>query len=158
MLIAVVSDTHRMQTYIKKVKEMIKEADILIHLGDNVDDAEEISSSFKGEVCIVRGNCDFSVKYPKENILRVEDKTIFITHGHCYNVKSSLTNIFYKGKEAMADIVLFGHTHAGIVLEEEGIILMNPGSVSLPRNGRRTIGFIEVEKGKEANVYLKEIK
>lgn len=158
MLIAVVSDTHRMQTYIKKVKEMIKKADILIHLGDNVDDAEEISRGFKGKVYIVKGNCDFSVKYPKEQILRVEDKTIFITHGHCYNVKGSLTNIFYKGKETMADIVLFGHTHESTILREEGMILMNPGSTSLPRNGIRSMGFVEVEKGEVPNVYLQEIK
>ena len=95
MLIAVVSDTHRIQIYIDKVKEMIKKADILIHLGDNVDDAEYISKGFKGKVYVVRGNCDFSTKYPNEEIIRLDEKTIFITHGHNYSVKSSLTNIFY---------------------------------------------------------------
>lgn len=158
MLIAVVSDTHRIQIYIDKVKEMIKKADILIHLGDNVDDAEYISKGFKGKVYVVRGNCDFSTKYPSEEIIRLDEKTIFITHGHNYSVKSSLTNIFYKGKEVMADIVLFGHTHESIILEEENMILMNPGSASLPRNSQRSIGFIEVEEGKKPSVYLKEIK
>lgn len=158
MLIAVVSDTHRYETYIKKVQECIKNADILIHLGDNIDDAEEITKKFKGKVYIVRGNCDFSSKYPREDIIEVEGKKIFITHGHLYSVKTTLTNIFYKGKEVMADVVLFGHTHESLVVEEEGMIIMNPGSVSLPRCSRRTIGFLEVEKDKKVNAYLKEIK
>ena len=38
MIVAVVSDTHRKMTYIEKVKKVIQEADILIHLGDNTDD------------------------------------------------------------------------------------------------------------------------
>lgn len=158
MLIAVVSDTHRNETYIKRARELIVNADILIHLGDNVRDGEEIARGFKGKLYIVQGNCDFTVKYPREQIIQVCDKKIFFTHGHDYAVKSSMTNIFYKGKEVMADVVLFGHTHEGIIIEEEGMIIMNPGSPSLPRCSRRSIGFIEIEKGKKVNAYLREIK
>ena len=37
-------------------------------------------------------------------------KKIFITHGDLYGVKYGMTNIYYKGKEVGADIVLFGHS------------------------------------------------
>ena len=93
MLIAVVSDTHRSDAYVKSVKMLIKDADILIHLGDNVEDAEELEREFKGDVYIVAGNCDFSRKYPKDRLIDVEGKKIFMTHGDLYGVKMGLNNI-----------------------------------------------------------------
>ena len=69
MRIAVISDTHRANKYINIAKDLIKDADILIHLGDNTDDVELLSNGFKGKVYAVAGNCDFSAKYPKEEII-----------------------------------------------------------------------------------------
>ena len=50
MLIAVISDTHRVAKYINIAKEYIKSADVLIHLGDNSEDIEELTNGFKGKV------------------------------------------------------------------------------------------------------------
>ncbi|SFC44491.1 YfcE family phosphodiesterase [Clostridium uliginosum] len=157
MLIAVLSDTHRMGKYINMVREHIKKADILIHLGDNVEDAEELSSNFHGEVYIVSGNCDYSTKYPKERVIEIEDKRIFLTHGDLYGVKYNLNNIYYRTRELDADIALFGHTHKSIIEKVHNITLMNPGSLSLPKNEGRYIGFLELNKGEEPNIYLEEI-
>ncbi len=157
MLIAVISDTHRMSNYIKMASEYIKEADIVIHLGDNVEDADEISKEFNGEVYIVSGNCDYKDKYPKEGIIDIEGSRIFFTHGDLYGVKYGLNNIYYKTKELKADIALFGHTHISMIEKYDDVILMNPGSLSLPRSRGRYIGFIKVEKGGNPSVYLKEM-
>lgn len=157
MLIAVVSDTHREEKYIKIIKKLIKDADILIHLGDNIEDAEFLGDNFKGEVYIVAGNCDFSRKYPKDRLIEVNEKKIFLTHGDLYGVKMGLNNIYYKGKEIGADIVLFGHTHQAFIEETCEIILMNPGSPSLPRLSKKSIGFIKIENG-DVEAYLKEIQ
>lgn len=156
MLIAVLSDTHRMDKYIQKAKEYIKNADILIHLGDNVDDAEELASEFMGEVYIVRGNCDYSNKYPKERVIEVEDRKVFFTHGDLYGVKYGLNKIYYRSKEVGADIALFGHTHVSMIEKYDDIFFMNPGSISLPRNPGKYIGFIEINKNEEPSIYLKE--
>lgn len=156
MRIAVVSDTHRGNKYINLAKNYIKNADILIHLGDNTDDVEELTRGFEGEVYSVRGNCDYGSNMPSEQIVEVEGKRIFITHGHNYGVKYSLNNIYYRAKELNADIVLFGHTHEALVLEEDGILFMNPGSISLPRRGGRCIGYIEIDENIDA--YLKKIE
>lgn len=158
MKIAVISDTHRDSRYIDIAKNIIKDTDMLIHLGDNIDDAEELSKGYKGKVYIVKGNCDYTNSYPSEQIIEVEGKRIFFTHGHNYGVKMSLNNIFYKAKEVEADIALFGHTHVAIIEKEDGIIFMNPGSISLPRIKGRYIGFINIEEGKDMDIYLKEIK
>ncbi|WP_143316802.1 metallophosphoesterase [Clostridium sp. HBUAS56017] len=157
MRIAVVSDTHRMKNYIEVIKKHIKGADILIHLGDNIEDVKELSRGFEGEIYAVKGNCDFSNLYPSEQILDICGKRIFITHGHNYGVKSSFNNIFYKAKEIGADIALFGHTHENIIFTEEGIIFMNPGSAALPRGKGRYIGFIDVDSNEEYEIYFKEL-
>ena len=158
MLIAVVSDTHRENKYINLAKELIKDADILIHLGDNTDDVEVLKRGFKGEVYAVEGNCDYSTQYPKEVIIEVNGRKIFFTHGDLYGVKHSMNNIYYRGKELGVDIVLFGHTHVQIIEEEKDIILMNPGSISLPRFKGRYVGFIDIDDEGNIDTYLKEIR
>lgn len=157
MLIAVISDTHRIPTYINLAKDKLQGADILIHLGDNTDDIETLTKGFKGEVYAVKGNCDFSNKYPKEQIIQVCNKKIYFTHGDLFGVKYGMNNIFYKGKEVGADIVLFGHTHQHIIFEEEGIYFMNPGSISLPKSSGRYIGFIDLQEEKLPQLYFKSI-
>lgn len=158
MLIAVISDTHRITKFIALAKKAIKDADILIHLGDNIEDVEALERGFKGKVYAVAGNCDYSSKYPKEGILEINSRKIFYTHGDLYGVKSSINNIYYRGKELEADIVLFGHTHQHIIEKGDGIVLMNPGSVSLPRLKGRYIGIIEINDDGDIETYLREIR
>lgn len=157
MLIAVVSDTHRIKEYIEKAKAKIANADVLIHLGDNVDDIFELADGFQGEVYAVLGNCDCSREYPIERVIDIEGIKIFATHGHAYKVKYSLNNIYYRAQELGVDIALFGHTHQELIVNHGGITLMNPGSASLPRGKERSIGFIEIEENKEPRAYLESL-
>lgn len=158
MLIAVVSDIHRSNRHIEMIKNMIKKADVLLNLGDNVEDGEELAQSFKGETYIVKGNCDFSHVYPSDRLIELNGKKIFMTHGHLYGVKISMNSIYYKGKEVGADVVVFGHSHMGGIEQGSDMILMNPGSPSLPRLGKGTIGFLEIDDNGDIDAYLKEVK
>ena len=145
MLIGVVSDTHCINKYIQLAAEKIKNVDILIHLGDNSSDIEQFKKVFNGEIYVVDGNCDYRGEYPKELIIDVNSKKIFLTHGDLYGVKSGLNNIFYKGKELGADIVLYGHSHIEGIERVEDILIMNPGSTSIPKWKGHSIGFIEID-------------
>lgn len=147
MLIGIVSDTHRLNGYIKKACEYLKDCDLVIHLGDNIEDAAKIKQYYKGKVINVRGNCDFTKDVPSERIEIIENKKFFITHGHNYNVKSNMINLKYKALEIGADIALFGHTHIAEIVEDDGILFINPGSVSMPRSGKNSIAFIEIIDG-----------
>lgn len=157
MRIGVISDTHRAIRYIEAAKLLLEDCDVLIHLGDNTSDVYELSKNFFGKIYAVRGNCDFDNTYPKERLLEFEGKKIYMTHGDLYGVKYSLSNIYYKGKEIGADIVLFGHSHVHCIEECDDIILMNPGSVSLPRSSGRYVGIIEIENGSITDIYLREL-
>lgn len=144
MLIAVVSDTHCINRYIQITKEKIKDADVLIHLGDNSSDVEAFRESFKGEIYVVDGNCDYKGEYPKEIIVEVNGIKIFGTHGDLYGVKRDLNSIYFRGREVGANIVLFGHSHIEGIEREGEMILMNPGSTSIPKGRGHSIGFIEI--------------
>ena len=43
-------------------------------------------------------------------------------------------------------ITLFGHTHIPVTVYEEGVWLVNPGSVSAPRQGKPTYAVIDIEQ------------
>ena len=47
-----------------------------------------------------------------------------------------------------ADIVCVGHTHMQFKLEVNGIVVLNPGSVGLPRDGDPRAGFAIIDDNK----------
>ena len=158
MKIAVISDSHYNENSIKLIENQLKDIDILLHCGDGAPDVNYIKNFFYGEIYAVRGNCDITSEYPIERIIEIKDKKIYITHGHMYNVKSEYNTIFYKGKEVNADIVLFGHTHKAMISNYENLIIMNPGSISLPYGrDRKTMGIIEILNDNKIEAKLIEI-
>jgi putative phosphoesterase len=157
MKIAVISDTHRHIYSLNQVTKLIQDTDMAIHLGDNVEDVESIKSNYKGKIINVRGNCDFSSFIPVERLEEVENKKIFITHGHRYDVKHSLLKLKYRAKELGADIVLFGHTHISAEIYEDGIWFINPGSAALPKDSYQSIAIIEISDNK-VSVSFRHIK
>ena len=97
-------------------------------------------------IAAVRGNCEAEVDqmlldFPcmGDYLLLQEPRcTIFATHGHLYSPEA-LPKFVHAG-----DVFAYGHTHL-YQLEEnaEGIVLFNPGSVTLPKQGRpATFGLI----------------
>lgn len=148
MRIVVISDTHGSQVDLIDKMTTLQKPDLILHLGDNVEDGENISKIFGIETLIVKGNGDYNADYPYDRIVDVAGKRIFMTHGHRYSVKNGHMSLYYKGLETDADVVLYGHTHVPLNLDENGIIIMNPGSPSLPRQQERikTIGLIEINE------------
>ncbi|CCQ95955.1 Phosphodiesterase family protein [[Clostridium] ultunense Esp] len=149
MKIIAVSDTHgRIEEFVNKVNSMEK-ADLIIHLGDYVEDGLDIENKTGIKTVIVKGNGDFFYQeYKEDEILEIEGKRILLTHGHKYNVRYGIDNLLYKGEEVKADLILFGHTHVSTFIEESGIIVMNPGSPSMPRgfDRRKTFGIIDIKQ------------
>ena len=147
MKIFVVSDTHgKIDEFIEKVKSMEK-PDLIIHLGDYVEDGLKIESVLEVETIIVKGNGDYyRGDYNEDEIITIGDKKVFITHGHNYGVRYTMDRLVYKAQEANANLVLFGHTHKSIFTEKDGIMIMNPGSTSMPRgfDWKKTFGIIEI--------------
>jgi len=72
--------------------------------------------------------------------ISIDGTDIFATHGHIYN-ENNLPKL--KG----FDILLHGHTHVPLHREVEGITIINPGSVSIPKENS-VHGYIVIENRK----------
>lgn len=135
MKILVLSDSHRVKHKMLEVIDNLKDKiEAIIHLGDVLDDVEYIKENFPLlKIYYVAGNCDYGAMEQSQKLIEIGGKKIFITHGHIYNVKASLTRIAYAAEEKNADICLYGHTHFPIITKYGDMFIMNPGSISAPR-------------------------
>ena len=154
----------------EKPRRLILLGDILYH-GPRNDLPKEYApkevivllNSMKNEICAVRGNCEAEVDqmvldFPvmADYCILIEGShTIYATHGHVYNENNlpPLKN---------GDVLIHGHTHVLRAEEKENYILLNPGSVSIPKEGNPpTYGILEdgvlQVKDFEGNM-IKEIK
>ncbi len=130
MRILVTSDTHGDFFSLKQAVEQQKSADIIIHCGDSKDEVDEIRMMYPQKaIYAVKGNCDFGSTLNPVETITVEGKKIFITHGHLYNAKFTLYNLCCAARESGADIVVFGHTHNAIAEYDDGLYILNPGSL-----------------------------
>lgn len=130
MRILVVSDTHGDYLSFKTAVETQRSADVIIHCGDSQGEIDDIKLQFPNKAIIaVKGNCDFSSSLPTVETITIENKKLFITHGHLYNAKYTLYNLCCAAREAGADILLFGHTHNALTEYDDGLYIVNPGSL-----------------------------
>jgi uncharacterized protein len=128
MKILVVSDSHGKGNLLNHIVEQVK-PDHMIHCGDFCTDLDELP---KISMTLVRGNCDWE-DVPEEQVWEKDGIRFFVTHGHNYRVNSSPLALRYRGEEAGADIVCFGHTHYPFCEQDGPVILINPGSIAQPR-------------------------
>ncbi len=146
--ILVLSDSHGYGALMKKAIQAEKPFDYLVHCGDIEGPRQVIDSEPDYELIAVRGNCDSSPDLEIEEIFKAGFYNIWVTHGNKYNVKyeMDLRSLLEAGKKRRADIVLFGHSHYAEVVRdpESGILMMNPGSIGMPRSSaeKATYGIL----------------
>lgn len=151
MRILVVSDSHGDSYALESVVNKHSSAEIIVHCGDGADEAREIKLRHPDKMVVsVRGNSDFCTDAPTTEIFSAEGKKIFVTHGHLYGVKGGLYTATCAAREAGADILLFGHTHNPLAVYDDGLYILNPGSL---RYYEPTYGLVEItEKGVLTNI------
>ncbi|MFO7612477.1 MAG: YfcE family phosphodiesterase [Clostridia bacterium] len=149
MKIVVFSDSHR---DLDAMKAAVDETspDMIIHLGDHIDDAAALEMLFPDiPLESVKGNTDPWSPGPTEKLLEVEGNRIFMTHGDIYDVRSGTSVILAEGIRRQAGIVLFGHTHIPYLKTKKGVVLMNPGKIGRRARGMSepSFGIIETDGG-----------
>lgn len=131
MRILVVSDSHGNDGNLRRAIMAQPNAEVIIHLGDGEEEWIRAKRSFPEKMFLgVRGNCDFASSLPPTGEFTAEGVKIFYTHGHLYGVKSGLYTYECAARERGAQVALFGHTHNALTDYEDGLYLMNPGSLS----------------------------
>ncbi|MCQ2388013.1 MAG: phosphodiesterase [Clostridia bacterium] len=148
----IASDIHGSSFYCKKIIEEFKKnnADKIILLGDIYNhgprnpfpkdyapmDVANLLNSVKNNLIVIKGNCDSQVDtlisefdFIENMLLEVNGKSLFLSHGHIFNKDFPPKTKF--------DVIIYGHFHTGFIEEKDGVVFVNSGSVSLPKDGTR---------------------
>ena len=153
MKILIVSDTHRNNTNFLKAVEKTGPLDMVIHCGD-VEGSELVISKAVGcPVEVVQGNNDFFTDLPKEKEFMVGSYKVWLTHGHNYYISMNNEIIKQEARSREVDIVMCGHTHKPLVDIENDLTLINPGSISYPRQENRRPSYIVMEIDREGEAH-----
>ena len=96
----------------------------------------DILNGLKDRIVAVRGNCDAEVDqmvlpFPclaEYSQLLADGKVFYLTHGH-HAGPQNLPQL------PQGSVFLFGHTHVKLDETINGIRCLNPGSVSIPKDG-----------------------
>ncbi|MBO4940763.1 MAG: phosphodiesterase [Clostridia bacterium] len=162
MKLFIASDIHGSLYFCKKMLERFKaeKADKLLLLGDilyhgprnslpkdyNPAEVIPLLNAIKDKILCVRGNCDAEVDQmvlefpilPDYLSITVGKTTIYATHGHLPAEKLPPLKA--------GDTLLSGHTHIPHRKTENGVTYLNPGSVSIPKDGSHH-GYMLFEDG-----------
>lgn len=171
----IASDIHGSAYYCEKLLQRFEKekADRLLLLGDLLyhgprnDLPEgyapkrviELLNAYKEVILCVRGNCEAEVDqmvldFPvmAESCMIAEGQMLIMaTHGHIYNLANP-------PKLKKGDVLLHGHTHVPADMETETFRYVNPGSVSIPKEGSAH-SYMILEQGRftwkdlDGNVY-----
>lgn len=147
MKILIVSDTHRRDENLREVIEKTAPVDMLIHLGD-AEGSERYIEEWVNEGCrleMVLGNNDFFSSLDREKEVKIGKYKALITHGHYYGVSMGAEGLAEEAKTRGCDIAMFGHTHRPFLTEIGGVTVLNPGSLSYPRQEGRRPSFMIME-------------
>ena len=128
------SDNHGINIYLKEVLDQIgTDFDGVVQLGD-CQNAE------------TEQDCDGMSKLPAAALIALGGHKVFITHGHIYGARPSVPLMTDIAKENGADIVMYGHTHVPYLKQVFGVTVLNPGSISLPRqeDGKKSYAIMTV--------------
>ena len=138
MRITVISDSHRRSGVIDKILSARDDSTHIFFLGDLVSDMDDFELLYpEKKFHIVSGNCDGFSLYPYVGLEILNGVRIMYTHGHTFSVKYGTSRLLEAAKQNNCQIVLYGHTHVSNILYEDGIYIVNPGSVSSPRDSSR---------------------
>ena len=166
MLIGLLSDTHiawPSQGLPPQIRDAFKGVDLILHAGDIwiswvLDELELIAP-----VLAARGDDDLEsdiggdLRVAPRQVLSLEGVTVWVTHiKPRYSLVSPSQHPYpawFRHEPAQAegppDVVVFGHTHLQEIENYKGVLLVNPGSPTLPSYVPRlgTVGLLTIESG-----------
>ena len=155
MKILIISDTHGNLKNLYRVLETEKPIDNLLHLGDFLGDDDEIRAAADCACAFVRGNCDLWSDERDTRNFGLMTHNVHMEHGQM--LPHDLDSIAMRAKNLGADILLYGHTHVPISVFHNGVYIVNPGSLSRPRQSDHRPSYVIMNIDKEGNVEF-EIK
>lgn len=158
MKILIVSDTHGVHRNYDKVIEREGKIDMLLHMGDVEGGELYIEGTAGCPVYMVAGNCDFYSALPNEEEVQIGEYKIMMTHGNRYYVSMGTERLKQEAIRRGARIAMYGHTHQPDIDLDEKVMVINPGSLSFPRQEGRKATYVIMQIDEEnVNFELKYV-
>ncbi len=154
-LAAVIADTHiprRAKALPEALKPHLERADLILHAGDLMDPKLTDELSYCAPVKVVCGNLDPPVANLPE-ALEFEFGGVRVAMIHDSGAKRGRRNRMRR-RFPGARVVVFGHSHIPLLEDEDGLLLLNPGSpTDRRRQPEHTFALLWVE-GREVTAEI----
>ena len=144
MKILVMSDSHGSKNNLLDAVAL-ESPEMILHIGDNNKDCAAIESLYPDiPLRSVRGNCDTHSAGLDIDEFVIDGICFLMTHGHLFGVKTSMKRITEYAASRNADVLLFGHTHIPYYSIDDGMHVINPGSI---RIGEKSYAVLVIKNG-----------
>ena len=147
--IIVLSDTHLQDGLLPPAVALLaKNADIILHAGDFVSMQCYSALAALGRLEAVHGNSDcpeLKKLLPERKVIEVEGVRIGLVHMASHG--SDLMGAEMMAREMDVQVLVFGHIHRPLI-EKGKLLLICPGSTTLPRMSAPCVAELEIVDGK----------
>ena len=172
--IGFISDTHGGIGETLRALEVLKDCETIYHLGDVLYhgprnalpgdyNPKDLAAYLKerDNIIYVRGNCDSDVDQMvtdkdltnKMRVLDINGLKTMLIHGY---EETEFARLEY-AKDSGIKMIVTGHTHIKVLDVKDGIILLNPGSTTIPKDGIASVAMMDDKTIKLINIYTEEV-
>jgi len=165
--LGLISDTHmpeRWPALPPAIFELFKGVDLLLHAGDIGELWVLDQLSTIAPVVAVHGNddtADSQRELPYQQLITIAGQRILLWHSHLadrsaeladrrvdWTLRQKLERMISRAQEAGATICVFGHWHMPLVLQQDSVMVINPGAIAsgnpFTRQLVQTVALLEV--------------
>ncbi|WP_042461410.1 phosphodiesterase [Neobacillus dielmonensis] len=160
MKLGIISDTHGGYENTLQALKLLKGSDQICHLGDvlyhgprndipETYNPKQLAEFLEGrkDIVYIRGNCDADVDEMvlgqdlshKSRVITFDNYKFYLVHGY----EETEEERILRAKELGCQVVISGHTHVKVLKEQDGVIVLNPGSTTIPKDGTSSFAFYE---------------
>lgn len=158
MPLGFISDTHGGYENTVQALELLQDCERICHLGDvlyhgprnalpETYDPGRLAELLKerDDILYVRGNCDADVDETvlakdlslKSRVITYDKIRFYLVHGY----EETEEERIQRARELDCRVIVTGHTHVKVLEEKDGIILLNPGSTTIPKDGSSSLAI-----------------
>jgi hypothetical protein len=158
MQIAVLSDTHlsRVSSPLQRAfEETLCRMDAVLHCGDVTEETVWSYLNSHAAFSSVCGNMDagrWAAALPRTRLLELGGYVVGLLHGDGLGLGAGpkrLAEIFPR----KPDLICLGHSHRRVwVRDDNGVRILNPGSFSLPKDGRAGFALVDLPADGEPGI------
>lgn len=165
MRIGIISDTHGgLKAWEEALKGPFEGVELILHAGDLLYhgprnplpkdyDPPTLAWAINHAsvpLLIAKGNCDADVdqlmiNYPIQSpyvYCFIDGLSVMMLHGE----KQDVEDLLELGERYQVNLLITGHTHKGHLIERGPLVLLNPGSPALPKEGPPSLAILDTEE------------